>query len=72
MMMEVFQKIIPMLIKRVISQRYGPMDTGIQQGLVVTKEGLVIAHEHGPKGGDELNIIHTWKELWMACHHLWG
>ena len=38
-----------------------------QQGLVVTKEGLVIAHEHGPKGGDELNIIQPGKNYgWPA------
>jgi len=27
------------------------------QGLVVSPSGVVYAHEHGPKGGDELNII---------------
>ena len=27
------------------------------QGLVVTSSGLIFEHEHGPKGGDELNII---------------
>lgn len=27
------------------------------QGLVVTSDGTVYAHEHGPKGGDEINLI---------------
>lgn len=27
------------------------------QGLIVTSDGLIYEHEHGPKGGDELNII---------------
>ena len=27
------------------------------QGLLVTSDGLIYEHEHGPKGGDELNII---------------
>ena len=27
------------------------------QGLVIADDGTVFAHEHGPKGGDELNII---------------
>ncbi|MEE9329059.1 MAG: PQQ-dependent sugar dehydrogenase [Parvularculaceae bacterium] len=27
------------------------------QGLIVTKDGTIISHEHGPKGGDEVNII---------------
>jgi len=27
------------------------------QGLVVTSSGLIFEHEHGPKGGDELNTI---------------
>ena len=27
------------------------------QGLVVTTDGTVYAHEHGPKGGDEINVI---------------
>ena len=27
------------------------------QGLVITSSGLIFEHEHGPKGGDELNII---------------
>ena len=27
------------------------------QGLLVTNDGLIYEHEHGPKGGDELNII---------------
>ena len=27
------------------------------QGIVVTSSGLIFEHEHGPKGGDELNII---------------
>ena len=27
------------------------------QGLIITKEGKIISTEHGPKGGDEINII---------------
>ena len=27
------------------------------QGLVVTKSGKIYEHEHGPKGGDEINLI---------------
>ncbi len=27
------------------------------QGIIVTKSGKVYQHEHGPKGGDELNLI---------------
>ena len=27
------------------------------QGLLVTKEGQIILHEHGPRGGDEINIL---------------
>jgi glucose/arabinose dehydrogenase len=27
------------------------------QGLLITKQGRVIAHEHGPDGGDEINFI---------------
>tara|TARA_B100000579_G_scaffold418618_1_gene416383 strand:- start:174 stop:1322 length:1149 start_codon:yes stop_codon:yes gene_type:complete len=27
------------------------------QGIIVTKSGKVYEHEHGPKGGDELNLI---------------
>lgn len=27
------------------------------QGIVVLPEGLVLAHEHGPAGGDEINLI---------------
>ena len=27
------------------------------QGLVIQDDGTVLEHEHGPKGGDELNII---------------
>ena len=27
------------------------------QGLVIADDGIVFSHEHGPKGGDELNII---------------
>ena len=27
------------------------------QGLVISDDGTVFSHEHGPKGGDELNII---------------
>lgn len=27
------------------------------QGLIVTETGLVISHEHGPAGGDEINFI---------------
>ena len=38
-----------------------------QQGLVVMDDGTVIAHEHGPKGGDELNIIEPGKNYgWPA------
>jgi len=27
------------------------------QGMIITPEGLIMVHEHGPKGGDEVNII---------------
>ena len=28
-----------------------------QQGLIVTKTGEIYEHEHGPRGGDEMNLI---------------
>ena len=42
------------------------------QGLVLTPDGTLWAHEHGPQGGDEINLIaqlrlagnHLWRELW--------
>jgi glucose/arabinose dehydrogenase len=37
------------------------------QGLVVSEDGVVYEHEHGPKGGDELNIIQPGKNYgWPA------
>ena len=27
------------------------------QGLVVLEDGTIIEHEHGPRGGDEINLI---------------
>ena len=27
------------------------------QGLIVTKSGQIFEHEHGPRGGDEMNLI---------------
>jgi aldose sugar dehydrogenase len=27
------------------------------QGMVITPEGVIMLHEHGPKGGDEVNVI---------------
>jgi glucose/arabinose dehydrogenase len=32
-----------------------------QQGLIIDSDGLVFSHEHGPKGGDELNLIQPGK-----------
>ena len=32
-----------------------------QQGLVITEAGLVYANEHGPRGGDEINLIEAGK-----------
>ena len=31
------------------------------QGLVVTPDGAVYAHEHGPRGGDEINLVEPGK-----------
>ena len=37
------------------------------QGLVVTKSGKIYEHEHGPKGGDEINLIqHSLNYGWPA------
>ena len=37
------------------------------QGLLVSDEGIVYEHEHGPRGGDELNIIEPGKNYgWPA------
>jgi glucose/arabinose dehydrogenase len=37
------------------------------QGLIIAKDGTVFEHEHGPKGGDELNIIQPGKNYgWPA------
>ena len=32
-----------------------------QQGLIIDNNGLVFSHEHGPRGGDELNLIQPGK-----------
>ena len=40
------------------------------QGLAVSKDGSVFLHEHGPKGGDELNIIRPGENYgWPAVTH---
>ena len=37
------------------------------QGLLVSDEGIIYEHEHGPRGGDELNIIEPGKNYgWPA------
>ena len=40
------------------------------QGLAFDNDGLPEL-EHGPKGGDELNIIEK-EKLWLACNYLWN
>ena len=41
------------------------------QGLAVHPDtGAVWATEHGPQGGDELNLIEAGQELWLAGHHV--
>jgi glucose/arabinose dehydrogenase len=41
-----------------------------QQGLLVSADGTVWLHEHGPRGGDELNIIEPGKNYgWPAITH---
>lgn len=40
------------------------------QGLVVDSEGTVYLHEHGPRGGDEINILEPGKNYgWPAITH---
>ncbi|MEQ9423677.1 MAG: PQQ-dependent sugar dehydrogenase [Cyclobacteriaceae bacterium] len=42
------------------------------QGMAVHPEtGEIWAHEHGPRGGDELNLILTRQKLRLACYQLW-
>ena len=41
-----------------------------QQAILVTDEGLIWSHEHGPKGGDELNLIEAGVNYgWPAITH---
>ena len=42
------------------------------QGLIVTSDGVIYENEHGPRGGDELNIIHKGANYgWpLICHCL--
>ena len=41
-----------------------------QQAILVTDEGLIWSHEHGPKGGDELNLIEAGSNYgWPAITH---
>lgn len=41
-----------------------------QQGLLVSADGTIWLHEHGPRGGDELNIIEPGKNYgWPAITH---
>lgn len=40
------------------------------QGLLLTKSGRIFETEHGPTGGDELNLIVRGGELWMATRYL--
>lgn len=40
------------------------------QGIVIDRQGVVYAHEHGPKGGDELNVIVPGTNYgWPAATH---
>ena len=46
------------------------------QGLVIHPEtGDIFMSEHGPQGGDELNLVLRGRKLWLACgrlrHELW-
>ena len=41
-----------------------------QQAILITDEGLIWSHEHGPKGGDELNLIEPGVNYgWPAITH---
>ena len=41
------------------------------QGLIVTQSGEIYEHEHGPRGGDEMNLIEPSLKLWLAGNYLW-
>ena len=41
------------------------------QGLIVTSSGDIYENEHGPKGGDEMNLIKAITKLWLACNYIW-
>ena len=42
------------------------------QGLSFDLEKNILwSHEHGPQGGDELNIVLKGKNLWLAKSHFW-
>ena len=36
------------------------------QGMYITDSGELYINEHGPRGGDEINIIKKRRQLWMA------
>ena len=40
------------------------------QGLAVSSTGIIYQHEHGPQGGDEVNVIQSGKNLWVANNHI--
>lgn len=39
------------------------------QGLAINRSGALWLHEHGPRGGDEINIPEKAK-LWLAAGHM--
>ena len=71
MLMALFQKIILTLIHKMLYQKfsYGHRN---QQGIAYdSKNDILYSNEHGPRGGDELNlIIIAGKELWLASNYL--
>ena len=70
MRMEKLLKIIPLFwLKGPLPEIWSIGHRNAQGLFIHPKTGDLWEQEHGPRGGDEINLIEKGKNYWLACYH---